>query len=82
MSIPLDQMPYLGALLAGFVFYDFSDESIFGSAHASKLINANYGLDDYDVISFNSKRFEINKNNKIVNAILDLKSRFDNQWCS
>ena len=76
-GIPLDQMrTYLGALASyGFVFYDFSDESILVQPMLQNYINANYGLDDYDVISFNSKRFEINKNNKIVNAILDLKSR-------
>ena len=55
-GIPLDQMrTYLGALASyGFVFYDFSDESILVQPMLQNYINANYGLDDYDVISFNS----------------------------
>ena len=76
-GIPMEQMrTYLGSLAGyGFIFYDFSDESIMVQPMLQNYINANYGLDDYDVISFNSKRFDINKNNKIVNAVLDLKSR-------
>tara|TARA_B100001093_G_scaffold328588_1_gene313608 strand:+ start:60865 stop:65322 length:4458 start_codon:yes stop_codon:yes gene_type:complete len=76
-GIPLLQMrTYLGTLSSyGFIFYDFSDESIMVQPMLQNYINANYGLDDYDVISFNSKRFDVNKNNKIVNAVLDLNTR-------
>ena len=74
-GIPLDQMrTYLGALASYGFFFMIFQMSYFGSL-LQNYINANYGLDDYDVISLIQKRFEINKNNKIVNAILDLKSR-------
>ena len=73
-------VPYLIRLARyGFVFYDFSDESIIVQPMLYNYIKAASKIEDYDVISFNSVAFSDNKgsviNEHLVNSILNISSK-------
>ena len=73
-------VPYLIRLARyGFIFYDFSDESITVQPMLYNYIRAASKIDDYDVISFNSLAFSDNEgaliNDHLVNSILNISSK-------
>ena len=80
-GFPIHQIkPYLINLASyGFIFYDFSNDNITVQPILFNYIDAASGIGDYDVISFQSSRFNADEaskiNNHIVNAILDLSSK-------